>query len=132
VTDNLTGLIWLKNANCFGVRAWATALGDASGLRSGLCGLTDGSAAGNWRLPNAREMRSIVHDGVGSPAVPNTAGTGRWAPGDPFTGVVSNNYWTSTTFIGTASFAWYVNLTRGELVYTTQATPNYVWPVRGG
>src|SRR3990172_5700801 len=29
VTDNLTGLIWLKNANCFGTRNWASALGDA-------------------------------------------------------------------------------------------------------
>ena len=29
VTDNLTGLIWLKNANCFGSnRLWATALSD--------------------------------------------------------------------------------------------------------
>ena len=25
VTDNLTGLIWLRNANCFGQKAWATA-----------------------------------------------------------------------------------------------------------
>lgn len=27
VTDNLTGLIWLKDANCFGKRFWADALG---------------------------------------------------------------------------------------------------------
>lgn len=25
VTDNLTALVWLKNANCFGTRLWATA-----------------------------------------------------------------------------------------------------------
>ena len=30
VTDNLTGLIWLKNANCFGTRTWATALSDTA------------------------------------------------------------------------------------------------------
>ena len=26
VTDNLTGLIWLKNANCFGEKSWSAAL----------------------------------------------------------------------------------------------------------
>ena len=35
VTDNLTGLIWLKDANCFGDRTWISALSDANGLASG-------------------------------------------------------------------------------------------------
>jgi hypothetical protein len=26
ITDNLTGLIWLKNANCFGLRNWLNML----------------------------------------------------------------------------------------------------------
>ena len=46
VTDNLTALIWLKNANCFGAKNWATALSDANALASGSCGLSDGSIAG--------------------------------------------------------------------------------------
>lgn len=29
VTDNLTGLIWLTNADCFGTRTWTQALADA-------------------------------------------------------------------------------------------------------
>jgi hypothetical protein len=28
VTDNLTGLIWLKNANCFNTRTWIQALSE--------------------------------------------------------------------------------------------------------
>ena len=60
VTDNLTALIWLKNANCFGTRLWATALSDANALASGSCGLSDGSIAGAWRLPNANEMHSLI------------------------------------------------------------------------
>ena len=28
VTDNLTGLIWLKDANCFGPRDWSEAVSD--------------------------------------------------------------------------------------------------------
>ena len=58
VTDNLTGLTWLKNANCYGTRVWATALTDANTLNSGECGLTDGSVEGDWRLPNVRECRA--------------------------------------------------------------------------
>jgi hypothetical protein len=60
VTDNLTGLIWLKNANCFGLRTWALALSDVNGLNTGECGLTDGSVAGDWRLPNVRELQSLI------------------------------------------------------------------------
>lgn len=50
VTDNLTGLVWLKNASCSGGMTWAAAMGWATALESGpfswSCGLTDGSVAG--------------------------------------------------------------------------------------
>ncbi|MGQ9500071.1 MAG: hypothetical protein ACUVQ6_06945, partial [Dissulfurimicrobium sp.] len=45
VTDNLTGLVWLKDANCFGQKTWANALNEANTLASGTCGLSDGSTA---------------------------------------------------------------------------------------
>ena len=35
VTDNLTGLIWLKNADCFGQRSWSDALSDCNSLGAG-------------------------------------------------------------------------------------------------
>ena len=35
VTDNLTRLIWLKNANCFGSKTWSEALSDCNSLASG-------------------------------------------------------------------------------------------------
>ena len=60
VTDNLTGLIWLKNASCFGFRAWETALSDANTLNSGECGLSDGTVEGEWRLPNMKELNSLI------------------------------------------------------------------------
>lgn len=61
VTDNLTGLIWLKNANCFNNQSWATAVASANTLASGACGLTDASTAGQWRLPNVQEQRSLAN-----------------------------------------------------------------------
>ena len=37
VTDNLTGLIWLQDANCFGVLRWIDALLDTNHLADGSC-----------------------------------------------------------------------------------------------
>ena len=123
VTDNLTGLIWLQNADCFGLRTWSTALIDCDGLADGACGLTDGSSAGDWRLPNVNELKSLIDFGEQNPALPS---------GHPFTGVQSIYYWSSTTFANTTSNAW------GVLVYYGYVGPNdktvtyNVWPVRGG
>jgi hypothetical protein len=52
VTDKLTGLIWMKDPGDTR-RTWQQALTYANNLS--LCGFS------NWRLPNMREMRSIVH-----------------------------------------------------------------------
>jgi hypothetical protein len=132
VTDNLTGLIWLKDANCYGTRSWAQALSDANALASGSCSLTDGSTAGQWRLPNLREMQSLVHYGFSNPAVPNTAGTGQWTPGNPFTNVQSGDYWSSTAYANGTSDAWYVFLGDGFVFYGGKTGTYYMWPVRGG
>jgi len=144
VTDNLTGLIWLKNANCAGGTAdWATALSYANALYDGCtscfggstdCGLSDGSTVGQWRLPNVRELQSLVHYGVYNPAVPNTAGTGKWTSGNPFTGVQSSDYyWTSTTYANVTFYAWVVYLGGGSVNQGGKAFDSfYVWPVRGG
>ena len=60
VNDNLTGLIWLRNANCLGNLNWPEALKACNHLASGKCGLTDCSVAGDWRLPNANELHSLI------------------------------------------------------------------------
>lgn len=131
ITDNLTGLVWLKNANCAGTMNWATARTWAAALVSGNCGLTDGSVAGQWRLPTIKELRSLVHWGVFDPAVPNTAGTGKWVEGSPFTGVQSA-YWSSTTYSYYTSRAWLVDLLTIGVGGAEKTTSLYVWPVRGG
>ena len=132
VTDNLTGLIWLKNANCFGSRTWNDALSDANGLESGECGLTDVSIAGDWRLPNKRELFSLTHDGYSSPVVPNTAGTSKWSEGDPFTNVQLDVYWSSTTMDFLSQRAWSVSMTIGSVDANDKLSSAFVWPVRGG
>ena len=133
ITDNLTGLIWLKDANCFGTRTWNNALSDCNGLADGSCGLTDGSSAGDWRLPNRNELESLFHKGYYNPALPNTAGTGQWSEGDPFSNVLSTYYWSSTTYASETDYAWNVYMYYGYV--TSHGSKNvyyYVWPVRGG
>jgi hypothetical protein len=126
ITDNLTGLVWLKNASCYEEGEWIEALTDSNALNSGECGLTDGSAEGDWRLPNRNELNSLVDVSNRNPALSYP---------HPFTGVLSTFYWTSTSAnMGGGLFgstpAWKVNMDNGEMIRTTYGSL-FVWPVRG-
>jgi hypothetical protein len=135
VKDNMTGLIWMKHANCFGPGTWDQALSDCNGLTDGACGLLDDSNAGDWRLPNKKELISLTHYGYIEPALPNGTGTGQWSPGNPFNHVVANYpnaYWSSTTFAGFSYYVWEVHMDVGNTLIDDKAESNFVWCVRGG
>ena len=132
VTDNLTGLIWLKNANCAdGKRNWVTALSDVKQLNTdgkmngNDCGDTSnsGSHQTDWRLPNIKELQSLIDYGQSNPALPSA---------HPFTDVQSNNYWSSTTQLGRTKRGWYAPLSDGDVRYGNKTSRYYVWAVRGG
>ncbi|MBI5632222.1 MAG: DUF1566 domain-containing protein [Nitrospirae bacterium] len=130
VTDELTGLIWSKNANIGGARTWTTALDWVAALNSGagLCGQTD------WRLPNINELRSLVHSGYNE----ETCGgvpcqyMSTWLNSKGFSNVQSNYYWSSTTGADYTSKAWYVYMDSGYVYYSNESNNYYAWPVRGG
>jgi len=130
VTDNFTNLIWLKDASCFGRQKWAIALSDSNNLSEGSCDLTDGSSAGDWRLPNRNELNSLINAEYSSPAMSNAAGTAKWGEGDGFSGVQIGSYWTATTVADADNLAWSVNLNRGSINIGGKTYTNYVWPVR--
>jgi hypothetical protein len=148
VTDTLTGLIWLKDANCIqtqypgfdtdytagdGRVTWQHALDFVAGINAGTYSNCGGPFT-DWRLPNVREQQSLIHYGFTSPALPNTAGTGHWTEGDPFTGVQMNWYWSSTTTVWDYGMAYarIVGLSDGAVLYIDKTYPLPVWPVRGG
>jgi hypothetical protein len=139
VTDRLTGLVWLKNANCFGFRTWVQGLIDAGMLASGQCGLSDDSVRGDWRLPNVKELQSLIHFGYVDPAISNLAGTDRWSGGavcsglgDAFPGLESAGYWASTTSAASSELAVRVRMNSGATVLIIKGTTELVWPVKGG
>ena len=146
ITDNLTGLIWLQNAGCVRVHFWALAVRVANGLASGDCGLSDGSVAGDWRLPNIRELHSLVNFGFFRPALSDAAGTGQGNDSDPFSNfpplpsLFSVLYWSSTTVASTSPFehfAWGVNFFNGSVDFDSKNGDflfdfQFVLAVRGG
>jgi uncharacterized membrane protein len=49
-----------------------------------------------------------------------------------FSGVQTNNYWSSSINANNTTNAWYVNLNNGNVNSNNKTNTNYVWPVRGG
>ena len=83
VTDQLTGLVWAKNANMAEFPlAWEEAIGYVAAMnRDHAFGFSD------WRLPNRRELRSLMSHQTRKPALPDIPlptssadGTGRPPP----------------------------------------------------
>jgi hypothetical protein len=123
VTDNLTGLMWTKNANLpNGDVTWQQALDYVKGMNNGTYenfGYTD------WCLPNQKELHSLTDYSLDDSALPS---------GHPFTNVASW-YWSSTTDTDATDEAWYVNMYRGSVGYSDKDTTygaGWGWPVRGG
>jgi len=117
--DQSTGLMWLKNADRVGKPVtWQSALKAIKELNiQNVAGYSD------WRLPNIRELESLVDLSVHSPALP---------AGHPFKNV-AEGYWSSTTSVYEPAYAW-VLYTRDGAVgvgYKVLAEFN-VWVVRRG
>jgi quinol monooxygenase YgiN len=123
VTDNLTGLIWMQNANVFGEIPQAKALQIASKLADGAYGLSDGSAAGDWRLPNVNEFQSLLDlDNLTGAALP---------PAHPFINATPANYWSSSSVAAAPALGWYCALAVGPPVFDLKFNSMRMWPVRG-
>lgn len=141
ITDNLTALMWLKNANCAGVRATSqqNALAmvaelNATGRMNAIdCG--DAALHKDWRLPNIREMESLINFGFTAPAFSGASGQTNGTANDPFSNFqILDGYWSSTTYAGDTGFAWGINFSNS--LYLVNIGPKsswgYVLAVRGG
>jgi len=117
VLDCLTGLTWTRNANPaeFPLK-WQEALHYISGMnREKAFGYSD------WRLPNRRELRSLMSHQTKKPALPE---------GHPFTNIFLGWYWTSTTSMINPAYAWYIHMEGARMFYGNKEQFSLLWPVR--
>jgi hypothetical protein len=121
VTDNLTGLMWIKDANYFETtKTWLGAIVFCRELEFGKNGC---NLYTDWRLPNSNELASLIDKGNHTTALP--------AP-HPFYNMQFGYYWSSTTSAINPNGAWYVYVYYGHVGVSSKSDSNYVWPVRGG
>ncbi len=129
VTDLLGGsagvgkcLVWLKDAGWGGPYPWDTTMFDkVSTVANGTpASLTDGSAAGDWRMPTKAELTALA---TGTEAV--LSGTPR-----AFSNVQGLNYWSGSSF--DSNLAWFVHMYYGAVSNVYKFINGYVWPVRSG
>jgi hypothetical protein len=129
VTDTRTGLVWLKNANCLNRQNLETAMQSAAELAHGQCGLSDGSKAGDWRLPTKDEWEMMLDDKRSKePVLSNAAGTDKWIEGEVFSDVQTHFYWSSTEY--SIGRSWFVLLYDGFVGFDRLTKVFHVWPVR--
>jgi hypothetical protein len=138
VTDNLTGLMWLKDTNCFGGKTWMNALATVADFntenRSSYGCLEYTGEYTDWHLPNRKEFLSVFDRSklyiASSLALPS---------GHPFQALPDGSaayyqHWSSTTVLTgylPVSKAWRIDL-YGFMVADAKTYGNRVWPVRGG
>lgn len=122
VRDTATGLIWPRRADAptpdmaFPL-AWTEALDAVAAMNAAsTLGRSD------WRLPNRRELLSLVDFGQARPAAP---------PDHPFQGLRQNWHWTSTTSAMAPRYAWYVHFAGGRMFYGRKDQYCLVLPVAG-
>ena len=126
--DNLTGLIWLKDANCFerGI-TWKQAFDTIIDLNTNPSNYNcqEYSASySDWRLPNNIEGYSLTDFSQYSPALPF---------GNPFVNVQLNpRSWTSSSNFIYKYAAYIIGLGSGGTHSYAKTASSDIWPVRGG
>ncbi|MCP4752205.1 MAG: DUF1566 domain-containing protein [Proteobacteria bacterium] len=111
VSDDVTELIWQQGEG--GRMNWEAALSYCAGLS--LAGRTD------WRLPNIKELKSLVDFDGKEPAADSSV----------FQQIHSSPYWSSTTFVDHVEEAWHVSFRHGYTNMAHKSTEDYVRCVHG-
>jgi hypothetical protein len=136
ITDETTGLMWEKLSDDGGIHdkdrtyTWDSAFSvKVAALNSErFAGYTD------WRLPNYKELISIINLENLNPAVSapfNTSCT-EGCTVTTCSCTVTDGYWSSSTYAGFPLLAWFVIFTDGAVGAPNKVDDYYVRAVRGG
>jgi len=113
VTDSSTGLVW-QDDSIGTTTTWQNAIDRCEALSLG--GHED------WRMPNIRELTSLVDDTKSEPSID-----------DVFESTASNYYWSSTSDASGSNAAWRVTFSSGhQYYYGVKSSSYYVRCVRAG
>jgi hypothetical protein len=110
VLDRETGLTW-QRATAPGTHTWANAKSYCTGLTL---------AGGGWRLPDVRELQTLVDTRAYNPSIDTTT----------FSGTQSSGYWSSSPFVFYGPLAWVVLFAYGQTVNRAQVDTYSVRCVR--
>lgn len=113
VTDRKTGLVW-QDDQVVGDKDWESAIDYCEALTLG---------GKEWRLPNKKELFSIVDHSRTSPSMSPV-----------FEDVTGRDYWSSTSVTGLhyRHFAWPIKFDRGYIGIAAKTASKYVRCVSAG
>ena len=125
VTDLTTALVWMRcsvgqtwtGSDCSG--SSSTYIWDDANLLTGTVTFAGNS---DWRLPNMRELQTIVDRAKFGPATDSVA----------FPSTASSTYWSATAYLGVSTSAWYVNFGGGDVHGADKSSALQVRLVRAG
>lgn len=118
VIDLLTGLVWTINGNIAEFpMTWQEAFDFIAAMNG-----ENSFGFSDWRLPNRRELRSLMDYQAAKPSLPRD---------HPFNNVFMGWYWTSTTAAIDSAYAWYIHMEGARMFYGRKNQYYLVWPVRG-
>ena len=135
INDTKTGLIWKKCQEgkawntlgfeqCLGFNqdafTWQEALQHTQNVNVGSIG--ENFSQTDWRLPNVKELASIVEFRCYDPAINNTV----------FPDSLSDFFWSSSSYAPDSNLAWPINFFNGFGFANSKNTPNHVRLVRSG
>ena len=112
VFDNNTRLTWQQEDDDIG-RSWFEAESYCTSLS--LAGYDD------WRLPNVKELMSIVSFAINNSAIDT----------EFFPNTNAAEYWSSTPYVNNINSAWPVNFSSGLAINTNKSSSSFVRCVRG-
>jgi hypothetical protein len=110
--DLSTGLIWEDSYATQGIKK------DLSEAKV-YCKELKLDGKSDWRLPNIKELYSIVDTNKFNPSIKNG-----------FKNIVSYYYWSSTPFVSSSSDTWYMDFSHGSIYSSNKSHKYYVRCVR--
>jgi hypothetical protein len=137
ITDSNTGLMWEKKSDDGSINDWDNTYSWDNAFAVHVATLNGGAGFADhkdWRVPNVKELQSIVNYQNVYPAVSPAFNTG-CAPGCTVltcSCTVSGYYWSSSTYAYYPGSAWYVYFHDGDVHALNESGNYYVRAVRAG